>query len=39
MSSKHNIWMFQIQDCDCGHIVTELEFMEECTKYDLLEEP
>ncbi len=39
MSSKHNIWMFQIQDCDCGHIVTELEFMDECTKYDLLEEP
>lgn len=39
MSSKHNIWMFQIQDCDCGHLVTELELMEECTEYDLLEEP
>ncbi len=39
MSSKHNIWLFQIQDCDCGQLVTELESLEECTEYDSLEEP
>lgn len=32
ISSKHNIWLFQIQDCDCGHLVTELDFAEACTE-------